>query len=284
MKINFKTKIKTHQLECTEEDTIASIKERLEKEFPDLNISHKDMKLIAVGKILKDDQKIKDYSLADGTTVLITGLPSKQKEEPKNINAAQPAYTQPAYTQPSNNSSNNLMQNAMEQQIDQMLNDPSVFDMYFGQMMQGKSEEEKQTYKNMIMAQMEAFKNNPELMKSVMNQMGNMDPRTMQSMLSGQGMPQPPMSAGMGFPGMAPPPQYPAYQQPFVQQQASPTIPCSHGYVPNTKAFHEMRFANQLNALSEMGYQNREKNLAALFIADGDINFAIGLIHEWSGN
>lgn len=307
MKINIKIRSKPHPLECEPNDTIKNVKEKLIKAYPELNATPEAIKVVRSGKVIEDTQTLQDLNVVEGDSLFALVTTAMKKEAPKDITVPtsqpsashQPAYPPPpSFNMPSSGGMNNdAMRGAMEQQLNQILENPNMLDLYFGGMMQGKTEEEKEQWRKTIISQLHAMKENPDLMNTVMNQMGSMDPRTLNNMMGngggfgpGAGM-APPPAQPMGY---YPPPQY-GYQQAYAppMPQPSPTVPCSHGFFPYgyvvstpspaSMVNYEEKYAEQLRVMNDMGFTNKDMNIKALVKANGDVNVAIDIIIS-SGN
>lgn len=321
MKINFKVKSKTHTLEVEAPSKMSELKEKLHKEG--VEIQPKDMKFIATGKILKDDQTVDELKLVDGCSIFVTGQCVKKENTVLDANNNEVSQPQPTFAPPMNHPqamphiqapppmqmNNDAMKNMMQQQFDQILNNPNLLDFYFGGMLQGKSEAEKDNWRNQIIQQMKMLKDNPELMQTMMEQMGGMDPAARQDLMSSamysnqpqppayQGMPPPPPPYQGAPPSYSPnmPPMNPYYQQyyyppppphyyPPPPYQQSPTGSYAPPSMPSTPVNEdEMKktYQSQLEMMANMGFPDDAANLKALIHARGDVNRAIDIVLQW---
>ncbi|KCZ74078.1 hypothetical protein H311_04960, partial [Anncaliia algerae PRA109] len=139
--------------------------------------------------------------------------PEKKEERPSQptqpINNAPQQPQQNFYSQPPNfmppdlqnlgQQMNNpsFVSNMIGQSIDHLQRNPAMLDMYFGQMMQGMSETDKDNFRNQILGQFKDLQRNPQQLQNAINAMQNG--------------------------GLAPSPHM---SQPNIIQ------PCSHGYYP----------------------------------------------------
>ncbi|KAM0677054.1 hypothetical protein BDAP_002345 [Binucleata daphniae] len=314
MKISLKYKAKLYEIEVNEDDTIEILKERLEKmTIDEFKITSKEMKFIANGRILKDEQTLKDANIVDKSQIFVSGTqqkPAAKEVSPagldinntSNVNNYANAPPQNsgynnnshAYNNPIGNMDNQLLQNIMSQQLEQIQKDPSILDAQLEPLLRGMSEPEKQKWKDAFLEDMKMMKDNPDLMKSKVDQLSNMDPKTIQNMMSGVGLQPNAFPQNFGVPqNYNTMPQQPnMYQQNMQFPLQSPTIPCSHGYYPYGHQFQtpppsqpvnlENVYKEQLQMLDDMNFKDRNVNLKALIQAKGDINMAIDFILDWT--
>lgn len=284
-----------HTLEVDEELTILDVKEKIHNLMKEgSKIEPKDQRYIFMGKILADTDKISSVEgLTDSSTIFVMGKgkkPEKKEERPSQptqpINNAPQQPQQNFYSQPPNfmppdlqnlgQQMNNpsFVSNMIGQSIDHLQRNPAMLDMYFGQMMQGMSEADKDNFRNQILSQFKDLQRNPQQLQSAMNAMQN------GGLAPPPHMSQPniiqPCSHGYYPLGYTPP--FPTYQYPS-QPYMSPTPP-----VASNIDFAEV-YKDQLVQLEEMGFPNKKLNLEALKKSNGNINLAVNFLFEWgSGN
>ncbi|KAM0676393.1 hypothetical protein GVAV_000358 [Gurleya vavrai] len=285
MQIFLKFKGKTYEIEADESETILQIKVKLENlSKEEFSISAKDMKFIATGKILKDDQTLDELKIVDKAHIFVSGTSApKIHKEPTSVrNEPKPSILPPQNQPPVVDS--NLLQNLMQQQLEQIQNDPNALDSQLELITAGMSEEEKRMTKENFMQKMHLMKDNPDLVKQAAEQISKMDPNTMQNMMRGAGYN---MQGNQQMPGFN--------QNQFQEMQfpiQSPTIPCSHGFYPygyklsttpvqpQEPIDFEKVYKDQLIQLRDMDFQDTQLNLQALIATKGDINAAIDYIFK----
>ncbi|CAJ1070670.1 UV excision repair protein RAD23 homolog B [Xyrichtys novacula] len=98
MQITFKTlQQQTFKIEIDEEETVKTLKEKIEQEKGKDNFSVAGLKLIYAGKILSDDSPLKDYKISEKNFVVV------MVTKPKTASAtpqSSPATTAPSTTAP----------------------------------------------------------------------------------------------------------------------------------------------------------------------------------------
>ncbi|KAM0687775.1 hypothetical protein COBT_000978 [Conglomerata obtusa] len=295
MKIILKFKGKIYEVEAEECDTIEKLKTKLEElSYEEHKIGAKEMKFIAAGKILKDEQTLKEYKIVDQSQIFVSGnIQRPAVKEPSHINnevrvpPKQPAPA-PTHTPMFDNSA---LENMMNQQFELIQKDPEALEKQLSPMLVGMPEQDKKKWIDAFIENLKMMKDNPEMMRTAIEQFNSMDPKVMQNMMGSAGL------GGFNQPSMQ---QHftPNIQQPQVFAQykpsnfplPSPTIPCSHGYypygyqLPSSPVISQQPidyndlFQVQLKQLEEMNFTNRELNLKCLIKANGDVNLAIDYI------
>lgn len=307
MKVNFKAKNKVYNIEVDPKITIQDFKQMIEKDHAYIGLKAEGMKMIHAGRIMKDAETLESNGIVENTTICALGNKvRKEEKEPQSINQTQELvqqqYQQPMQPQGNGvfNMGNESFKNLMSQQFDMILANPDLFDQYLGPMFANLDPATRENRKNQMLEQMRMLKDNPQMMEGILDQMKSMDPNAMQQMMN--------QSNPGGMPNLG--------QQPFPNSymqapQASPTVPCSHGFYPygyviqpqmmyqpqqnmyqapmsnaspklDPNTNYEELYKEQLKQLSEMGFDNKEESLKALKITNGNVELAVNVLCEWS--
>jgi len=98
MQITFKTlQQQTFKIEIDEEETVKTLKERIEEEKGKDNYSVGGLKLIYAGKILSDDTALKEYKISEKNFVVVmVSKPKATSATPSSPATAAPSTTAPA--------------------------------------------------------------------------------------------------------------------------------------------------------------------------------------------
>lgn len=162
-------------MEDLEELSICEVKQLIELDWTDL--SSDDMVLIFKGKILKDDDVVRELGIKDAATLILTKKKKKKKAEPEPAPAPAPAPAPPGHP-------------ALPPQMQEMMNNPFVQQM-MDNMMQNPDFMEMMLANNPQMQ--EVMRQNPEIRHALrdpdtMRQAMQMirDPSAMQQALQNQ--------------------------------------------------------------------------------------------------
>jgi hypothetical protein len=297
--------------------TIKELKGKLEEKMgEDGKIEWENMMFISRGALLADEKTLEELNLSTSAEVFVVRKSkppaSVKKEEPAKPSTLREApmttfnpQEQAAATQQQGDVGNNFMQSMMSQHLDSILENPSTFDLYFQPVLKNMSEKDREDWKMSFIEQMKELRKNPEIMQSALNQVGNMSPATLRKMMElgagGSMGPSPAMPQAQ--PGIGRPMMYPGpWQMPYVPPMGpvpSLKIPCFHGFVPpsspmaaphvSSPAFsqqssvdYESLYGEQLKKLQDMGYHDKERNIEALRLSNGDVNGAANFLIEWN--
>lgn len=328
MKLKYLLKEYVIKLEDLKEKNIGCLKDKIRELIsrPDnlnddkIMIFHNKVKLPENPSMLLDDESVKVNDESTLFIVIISGAPVKQEEKKQETRSAQPSQNGQAenmmnpgmFGYPTQNmgmggSPNMYMgdMGGMERQLfDQMLNNPDAVMQMMETQMPGISEDQKK----MIRQNLEIIRQNPDLVKQmlnnpmIMNAMRNplMGAQQMNSPMMGG---VPPMASPMmgGVPPMNSPmmgynpymmgynPYMMGYnpQMAMNQTPAPANGPCSHGFYPpkynnGTAEPQDARvvWADKLISLREMGFSDESENINALIKKGGNISEAIDYLTE----
>lgn len=320
MKLNLSFQNEKYTLEITEDENIGEAVTKFIGMLKDESIKESDLRLVGLGKFLDKGKTFKEEGIKDGTPIkVMKTLPQKDKKKPTaapkstgTTSSTNTTRNEPANPFMNNNAfpqmgglNNNITPSVINNQMDHLLNDQGALDMTMRTIMPNATDEERELYKKQFVENCKRFRENPELMNQMSNQMhnmmssgnmgnlGNMNPATQNN------PPYMPASPSMN-PQMNPNMPYspynmyntnPYYFNPYAQQYPvpSPTIPCCHGFYPPNYQFPapeedlEQKFENELKTMNDMGYKNKKNNLHALKHTKGNVNDAVNFLCDFMG-
>ncbi|KAI5188813.1 ubiquilin [Nematocida minor] len=305
MKIGVKTsKGEVYSIEVESPDcTILQFKEKIAEQA---NVSVSKIRLIHIGKLLKDEETLKTYKLEEGSTVHLV-LPntekkvSSEKSSPEEQNSALHKSADSTSTRSASSSVPNLGGAGMGRAPG------NPFGQFDPSMMKGFSSAEGQDGMHaMMQSKMKELMKNPEQMKVLM-----------EASLSMQNIPEPTKKMMMDninkFADMAKtdPEQFEMFvnhildnpnlsdlymnqamgggmpQGGFPGQQPSGSMPANiPSGMPGMPSFNReealSKYKSELSELQQIGYNNVELNLIALVCSEGDLTKAVNLIMDWT--
>lgn len=313
MKINLNFRSNKYTLEVEKDDTIGSARDKFFEMIKDKNedVNINDIKFVGRAKFLDFSKTFAEEGIKTETSILVHKTlpkkdkkPAETKEKPESNTGsnAPPLYTNMNVPPMDAFGAGNVNPSMISNQMNILLNDPDTLDLTIKTIMPNASDNERELYKKAFIDNCKKFKDNPELLKQMTNQMqgamGNMN---------NVGNPyMPPASPAVNpysspvMPGYGVPPYNSYYGNPYMHMHhpyvvPSPTIPCCHGFyppnynemspqahTPQTDTNAENKFKEQLKILNEMGYTNKQLNVHALTLANGDISEAVAHLVRWS--
>lgn len=324
MKIKYLSKEYTFDLNELENQSIGSLKDKIREVVKEC-ASLPDDKILLFhnkAKITSDrDAKLSNEGINitnDSTVfiVIIASNPPKSEEKKEKTSSSVPGSQTPQgaipnpYQMPHSPAAHNMfgypqmgspnmmgspngygmpdMGGFEKQIIDQMLNNPDSIIQMIETQMPNLSEEQK----GMLKQNIEVMRQNPELLKQMMN-----NPMVMNAMRNPAmgGMPNPYMMGNpnmMGTPNMMGSPAMAGYNpymmnqgfyNPYMaQMQSSPAPangPCSHGFY-SLPYICNIVTEDNLERLKEMGFYDLKDNIEALIINGGDISNTVGYLSD----
>ncbi|KAM0679861.1 hypothetical protein GINT2_002033 [Glugoides intestinalis] len=316
MKLKYLSKEYVINLEDLPEKNIGCLKDKIRELIsrPDnlnddkIMIFHNKVKLPDNQIMLLNDESIKVNDESTLFIVIISGAPVKQEEKKQEARSTQPSqHAQPEnmmnqgmFGYPTQNmgmgSPNMYMgdMGGMEKQLfEQMLNNPDAVMQMMETQMPGVSEDQKR----MIRQNLEIIRQNPDLVKQMLNNPMMMN--AMRNPMMGAQQMNSPMMGGvppMNSPMMGYNPYMMGYNpymmgyNPQMAMNQAPTPangPCSHGFYPpkynNGVAEPQdarVVWAEKLVSLKEMGFSDEAENISALIKKGGNISEAIDYLTE----
>jgi ubiquilin len=278
MKVNIQA---THdakiELDLEPAQTILTVKQLIsdyEKTKKATELSVSSIRLIFAGKILKDDELVSACGIKEGNTVHMV----KSQKKPEVAQTKRP------------DASTTVPPPAKAPQAEQAQTDVEGYPIMAGvgdfddpALMAGAD----QIMQNPEMRRqvMDMISTNPELLRTAMqmNPMFNQMPPEMQQMMLNPEMVRLMMETSAAMRGSSPdfsgtfptPPStaagLPANLQNLVQALQGTTPPASQV----SSEPPEIRFASQLQQLSDMGFFDKDENIRALLVTNGNVNAAV---------
>lgn len=306
MKISVKTsKGEVYSIETEgKESMVSQLKEKIEEK---LNVPVSKIRLIHVGKLLKNDETLGSYNLEEGSTVHLV-VPNSEKKSPtektssqekdiptqasSSVSSSMPNIAIPGAGPHSNGPAGNpfgtfdpnMMKGfsdlgnqdgihaAMQNKMKELMKNPEQMKLLMeaSLSMQNIPEPTKKMMMDNINKFAEMAKTNPEQFELFVNQI--LDNPTMSDLYMGQAM------SGMGMGGMGG--QYaPANAQSFPTEPSA-NIPMGMPSFNREEALK--KYSSELLELQQIGYSNVELNLVALVCTEGDLTKAVNLIMDWT--
>ncbi|KAI5159144.1 ubiquilin [Nematocida ausubeli] len=301
MKINVKTsKGEVYSVEVEgPESTVLALKEKISEQA---QAPVSKIRLIHVGKLLKDQEPLKTYKLEDDSMVHLVVPSSEKKASPtpspaqadaqageeahasevprSRVSSSAPNMTMPngwpgqmdpqiLNSMPNMDGNSSEMQAMMQTKMKELMKNPEQMKvlMEASLSMQNIPEATKKTMMDSINKFADLAKSNPEQFESFMNHM--MDNPNLSNMYMNPGMGGMP-GFGQGMP-----------QQPQAQGAQQVQIPA--GMMPSFNREEAMKkYQSELLELEQIGYSNVELNLVALVCTEGDLTKAVNLIMDWT--
>lgn len=228
------------------------------------------IRLIFAGKILKDDELVSACGIKDGNTVHMVKSqkkPAVVPAEPKPVTSPVPVTPASAPQQSSFNPfmGGDLEDPALMAGADEMMQNPEmrrqVMDMVSANPELLRAAMQMNPMFNQMPAEMQQMMLNPDMVRLMME--------TSASVRGGPGnagniggMASPPMSSTTGLP--------PNLQNLIQALQGAP-----QPAAPVSSEPPEVRFASQLQQLNDMGFFDRDENIRALLLTNGNVNAAV---------
>ncbi|KAJ2497233.1 hypothetical protein GGH96_005257 [Coemansia sp. RSA 1972] len=303
------------QLDVELSQTVLDLKTKIAGELDDTPVDRQ--RLIYAGRILKDEDKLEVYKIADGNTIHMVKSGAKKAapaaagaiQDSPAVSAPQQAPPQPQ--QPAGGMPGMADMASMFSGIGGMGGMPNMGGMGgmpnmggMGGMPQMSPEMLEQMYSNpMVQQMMEQVYSNPELMRSMIDsnpmlqqqltpQMRAMldnpeflrmatNPEMMRAAAQFQSsMQQNSSQGGQGiYNPWASTPSSGAPQNPFASMINSGMIPQPPAQTEQaSQEPPEQRFSTQLQQLNDMGFWNKDQNIRALIKTSGNVNGAIELL------
>lgn len=281
------------------ESTVQQLKEKIEEK---VNVPISKIRLIHVGKLLKNEETLSSYNLEEGSTVHLV-IPNTEKaptektpQQEKDTNThsslasdrtstGTSAYTpfpgagvsgaaghnpfglDPAAMKGFSDMSNqDGMQAMMHSKMKELMKNPEQMKMIMeaSLSMQNIPEQTKAMMRDNINKFSEMAKTNPEQFEVFINHI--LDNPNMSNLYMGQGM--------GGFGGQAP--SFSAE----APNRGSSNLPPG---VPSFNREEALRkYSSELQELQQIGYSDVEMNLVALVCTEGDLTKAVNLIMDWT--
>ncbi|EIJ88750.1 ubiquilin [Nematocida parisii] len=295
MKINIKTsKGEVYSVEVEgPESTVLQLKEQISEKT---QIPTAKIRLIHVGKLLKDQEALKTYKLEEESTVHLV-VPSSDKKSSPVSSASQPsaqASTESKSTESLNsgasnsnplgggpgqmdpqflknmqgmNGNNSEMQSMMQSRMKELMKNPEQMKvlMEASLSMQNVPEPTKKAMMESVDKFAEMAKTNPEQFETFMNHM--LDNPNMYMNQGMGGIPGFGQGMGMGMPSQA---------------QGSQQTQMPAGLPTFNREEALQKYKSELMELEQIGYNNVELNLVALVCSEGDLTKAVNLIMDWT--
>jgi ubiquilin len=299
---------KTYKITTSLNITVAEMKKKVEEAS---SISAELQRLIYAGQVLRDDAPLSQYGIQSGHTLHMVaraanaGRPANQSQpQPHPQPQPQPQQQQQQQQQP---------QQQQQQQLPQF--NPQMFNMFQqqGQPFQGLDVNTMMGLLNnpLVQQSMNQLLQNPAMLQQMLqnNPMANQlmqnnpmvaqmlqNPDVLRQMANPQLLNQVLMAQGLGMQGQAG--QQPGQQQEQQQQQQQQQMPnidfaqlfgAMGGGVNMGQGFNmpqmqqqqgpqqspEERFSIQLQQLQDMGFNNRQVNIQALTVTNGNVDAAV---------
>ena len=295
MKVTIKQSNDTrYEVSIEPSDSVLKLKEIIKTQSGG-NIEVQDQRLIYSGKVLKDDQSIEQTGLKEGHTIHLVVAKKTSNTTTSNTTTASTATantgtsnTRTATATPMAQGGMNpfaLFNNPMQQQQPMTGNGGGNADP-FAQFIQSSIAQNPQMLEQMLMSHpmTQQMGMSPDAIRQVVNdpmfRQMLANPALIQQAMAMQGR-QADMFQQAGADANTQsglPPLGMPFMNPFMFSGASPNTTTA-----NTPASAhqqqqqppEVRFANQLQQLQEMGFYDAQRNLQALLLCGGNVNAAI---------
>lgn len=278
MKVNIQA---THdakiELDLESNQTILNVKQLIsdhEKTTKASELPVSSIRLIFAGKILKDEELVSVCGIKEGNTVhMVKSQKKPETAQPANlaVNAAPPPPTKAPQAEqaqtdfggyPFMAGAGDFEDPALLAGADQMMQNPEM---------------RRQV--------MDMIATNPELLRAAMqmNPMFNQMPPEMQQMMLNPEMVRLMMETSAAMRGNSPdfsgafptPPSAAAGLPPNLQNLVQALQGATPGAAQVSSEPPEIRFASQLQQLNDMGFFDKDENIRALLVTNGNVNAAV---------
>lgn len=275
---------KKFTLEVEAEDDAIKLKEKIAS---NLEISASEIRLIFAGRILKDSDTVESLKIREGNTVHMVRsgkgsatahasscTSSASSMNPQNTTASVPAEANPAagstpLQPPMPNLASMMGMMGQPQQSQSPLNTAAQMDPRMAAMMNNPE---------MMRRSMDMMMANPQLLQTLIQsspELRNAPPEVVQMLQNPEMMRMlMEMSFSTAAPGNNPqtmaPPSADPYRMAFESMMTSSQTAAAGSSEPP-----EVRFQNQLQQLTEMGFYDTDENIKALLATGGNVHLAI---------